>query len=342
MFYRNTKLDRSFTISVGDLIFQITNNTLFIADLKGSVMSTPITTDEVDTLISFCEKTKEVLQPIPGNVIVYINDSGPQKITIMKDERGEYLLLLNQQLQFTTQSEEIYHEALVGPAVCSVEASPKKFLVLGGGDGLVAKQIFKENPSAEILLVDFDKTITDLFLEDEVLMRFNEAALTRCTIQNEDAFEFVKSHTTKYDVIICDFPDPDHEIFSKLYSIEFYTNVKKLLAQGGSLAVQSGSLVRDSKSFKCIEKTIQASGFKTITFYTPSSYGDLVYTLGQTDRVPSPDFSRSRRKYKTLSQHFFEKAMCTFRPGSYSEEDVEVNTEQNYAALHYRREELKL
>lgn len=342
MFYRNTRIERSFTISIGELIFQVTNNHLFIADPKGVLISTPITSDEMDTLISFCEKTKDMLQPIPGNTIVYINDSGPQKITIMKDARGEYLLLLNQQLQFTTQSEEIYHEALVGPAVCSVEKSPKKFLILGGGDGLVAKQVFKENPEAEVLLVDFDKIITDLFLEDEVLIGFNEGAMSKCTIKNDDAFEFVKNHTDKYDIIVCDFPDPDHEIFNKLYSIEFYKNVKNLLVDGGALAVQSGSLARDSKSFKCIEKTIQSAGFNTITFYTPSSYGDLVYTVGQLGKTPAPDFSRSLRQYKTLSQQFFEKGMCTFRPGSYSEDEVEINTEDNYAALYYRREELKL
>lgn len=341
MFYRSVRVERSFTISIAELLFQINGNTLLVANSKGVVIETPITSDEIDSLISFCEKTKDVLHPIPGNTIVYINDAGPQKITLMRDEKGNYLLLLNQQLQFTTQSEEIYHEALVGPVTCSVDNPPKKFLILGGGDGLVAKQVFKENPEAEVVLVDFDKTITDLFTDDVVMKEFNEDSMIKCKVINDDAFEFVKNHTVKYDVILCDFPDPDHEIFNKLYSLEFYNNVKNLLVEGGALAVQSGSLVKQSKSFKCIKKTIEASGFNTITFYTPSSYGDLVYTVGRLDKKPTPDFSKSIRKYKTLSQEFFEKGMCTFRPGAYSEEDVEINTVENFAALDYRIEELK-
>jgi spermidine synthase len=341
MFYRSVRVERSFTISVADLLFQIRGNTLLVGDSNGVVVNTPITSDEIDTLVSFCEKTKDILNPIPGSTVVYVNDAGPQKITLMRDEKGNYLLILNNQLQFTTQSEEIYHEALVGPVTCSVEKKPTKFLILGGGDGLVAKQIFKENPEAEVVLVDFDKTITDLFTDDIVMKEFNEDSMIKCKVINDDAFEFVKSHTTRYDVIICDFPDPDHEIFNKLYSLEFYNNVKNLLVEGGALAVQSGSLVNESKSFKCIQKTIEASGFNTITFYTPSSYGDLVYTIGRLDKKPTPDFSKSIRKYKTLSQEFFEKGMCTFRPGAYSEEDVEINTVENFAALDYRTEELK-
>lgn len=338
----NAKIERSFTMSIGELIFQVHSDKLLIVDHNGGILQTPITSDEMQTLSEFCEKSKDILQPIPGNTIVYINDSGPQKITLMKDEKDNYLLLLNQQLQFTSQSEEIYHEALVGPVVCSVDSPPKNFLILGGGDGLVAKQVFKENPEAKVVLVDFDKNITDLFTDDVVMKQFNEDSMVKCKVINDDAFEFVRNVSAKFDVIICDFPDPDDVIFNKLYSLEFYNNVKNLLVEGGALAVQSGSLAKESKSFKCIEKTIQASGFSTITFYTPSSYGDLVYTVGRLDTKPTPNFSKSIRKYKTLSQEFFEKGMCTFRPGAYSEDEVEINTVENLAALEYRAEELRL
>jgi len=341
MFGKSTRIERSFTMSIGELIFQVHSDRLLIVDHKGGVLETPITSDEMQTLSEFCDKSKDILQPIPGNTIVYINDSGPQKITLMRDERGNYLLLLNQQLQFTSQSEEIYHEALVGPAVCSLSKAPKTFLILGGGDGLVAKQIFKENPKAKVVLVDFDKNITDLFTDDVVMKQFNEDSMVKCKVINDDAFEFVRNIKHKFDVIICDFPDPDHEIFNKLYSSEFYSNVVNLLEEGGVLAVQSGSLAKESKCFKCIQKTIQSAGFKTITYYTPSSYGELVYTVGQLEKTPSPDFSKSSREYATISQEYFDNAMSTFRPGSYSTEDVEINTVENEMALKYRTEELK-
>jgi predicted membrane-bound spermidine synthase len=144
---REFKVEKSFTISVGDLIFQIKNNGLFILKENIGVLHTPITVDEMITLSEFCTKATDILQPIPGNKLIYVNNSGPQTVSIFVNERNNYSLLINSQLQFMTESEEIYHEALVGPAVCSLNFNPKNFLILGGGDGLVAKQIFKENPN---------------------------------------------------------------------------------------------------------------------------------------------------------------------------------------------------
>lgn len=340
MFGKKTKIERSFTTSVSDLIFQVRNDHLIIEDLYGNLLATPVTADDMEILIFFGQKATNVLSPAPGTRIVYTNEDGPQKISLLRDEKENYVLIINNQIQFTTHSEEIYHEAIVGPITCSIKEKPNNFLILGGGDGLVAKQIFKENPEAKVTLVDFDKSITDLFLLDPVMREFNEDAMTKCNIKNADAFTFVQDHEEKYDVIICDFPDPDDIIFNKLYSLEFYSSLIPLLNEGGGIAVQSGSLVKESKCFKCIVKTLQEAGFKTKTFYTPTSFGDLVYAIGMLNEVPTPDFSRSIRKYKTLSQDFFEKAMLTFRPGLFSEEEVEINTVENNKALLYRKEEL--
>lgn len=341
MFEKKTRIERTFTISINNLIFQIYNNVLIIGDLSGNFLKTAVTVEEMENLSSFCEKTKDILNPIPGNTIVYVNDSGPQKLTLMKDEKGNYTLVINDQIQFTTNSEEIYHEALVGPITCSAKSKPQKFLILGGGDGLVAKQIFKENKNAQVTLVDFDKNITDLFLLDPIMVELNEGSMKKCQIINDDAFSFVQTHEKKYDIIICDFPDPDDIMFNKLYSLEFYSNLTSLISNDGGIAVQSGSLVKGSKCFKCIDQTVQAAGFKTKTFYTPTSFGDLVYTIGRLDAIPTPIFCKSTREYKTLSQEFFDKAMTTFRPGISSDDNVEINTTDNNMALFYRTQEVK-
>ena len=341
MFSKKTRIERSFTVSVGELIFQVTNNQLTIGNMQEQCfLTTEVTDSDMDTLIFFCQKASNVLSPAPGNTIVYTNDSGPQKLTLMRDEKNTHTLIINNQIQFTTASEEIYHEALVGPITCSVKDNPETFLILGGGDGLAAKQIFKENPNAIVTLVDFDKNITDLFLFDPVMVQINEASMQKCNVINDDAFSFVQSHKEKYDVIICDFPDPDDVIFNKLYSLEFYSNLIPLLNKNGGIAVQSGSLVENSKCFKCIAQTIKVAGYKTKTFYTPTTFGDLVYTIGKIDETPTPNFSKSKREYKTLSQEFFEKSMSTFRPGIFSGEEVEINTVENNMALTYRTEEV--
>jgi spermidine synthase len=66
--------------------------------------------------------------------IVYTKDTPYQRIVITRGRAG-FQLFLNGNLQFSSTDEYRYHEALVHPAMLLAN-SPKRVLVLGGGDGL--------------------------------------------------------------------------------------------------------------------------------------------------------------------------------------------------------------
>eukprot|EP00913_Durusdinium_trenchii_P028398 g26626.t1 len=68
--------------------------------------------------------------------IVYTKTSPYQRIVITKSDAG-FRLFLNGHLQFHSADEYRYHEALVHPAMI-LAGSPRRVLVLGGGDGLGA------------------------------------------------------------------------------------------------------------------------------------------------------------------------------------------------------------
>lgn len=334
---KNNRISRSFVVSVADLVFYIDPHELTVTDGVNSV-STEINKEEIEVLEAFTQQAKSVLSPLPNSEIIYSTTDGPQKVSLIK-KNSDHILVINSQIQFTTKSEAIYHEALVHPAFGSV-TNPKTCLILGGGDGLAAKQIFRHYPDTKVTLVDFDKNITDIFTYDPVMLEINESSLSKCNVINADAFEYVKTETNAYDVIICDFPDPDTDIFNKLYSKELYTRLDELLAEGGAMCVQSGSLVPNSKCFPCIKKTLEDSGFDVTHYYTPTTYGELVYSLckpsgSEPVEIILPD------GLTTMNKDYFHKAMCNIRPGLISTEDVEVNTVDNMAALGYRLEELE-
>jgi len=335
---KNNRIARSFIIQVADLVFHIEPNVLTISD-GVSAISTEVSRDEIEVLQAFAAQALSVVSPLPHSDVVYSNINGPQKISLIK-KNNDYMLVINSQVQFTTKSEEIYHEALVHPAFGSVEGEVKNCLILGGGDGLAAKQIFRHYPNTKVTLVDFDKNITDLFTEDPVMVEINEGAMSKCEVINDDAFEYVKTDDTKYDVIICDFPDPDSEIFNKLYSEELYTRLREMLTPEGAMVVQSGSLVPNSKCFPCITDTIGHSGFNVQSYYTPTTYGELVYNLCKRTDAEAWGVTLPLG-LKTMDTDFFENAMCRLRPGLISKEPVMVNTVDNMAALGYRLEELE-
>lgn len=333
---KNNRIARSFIVQVADLVFHIDPHSLTVSD-GTTAISTEINKEEVEVLQAFAAQAHSVVSPLANSEVIYSIVDGPQKISLIK-KANDYMLVINSQIQFTTKSEEIYHEALVHPAFGSLGRTPKNCLILGGGDGLAAKQIFKHYPDTEVTLVDFDKNITDIFTQDPVMVEINEGALAKCEVINDDAFEYVFQDKNKYDVIICDFPDPDTDIFNKLYSKEMYGRLHELLNDDGAMVVQSGSLVPNSKCFKCIKQTLWDAGFSSRSYYTPTTYGELVYNVCGKEYEPDPVIPKG---LKTMDQEYFYNAMCTIRPGLISPDDVETNTVDNMAALGYRLEELE-
>ena len=251
---RKTRILKSFTLSINDILFSIQHDKLTIIK-DDTVITTSIKQEELGMLEAFCIKAKDVVQPLPGNNVVYSIKGENQDVVLLRDGKDTYTLIINDQIQFITDIDTIYHEALVSPAVACL-TDIKDVLILGGGDGLVAKQLFKELDNVNVTLVDFDKNITDIFTYDPVMREFNENSMDKCSVINDDAYTFVQSCINMYDVIICDFPDPDDVIFNKLYSLEFYTNVKKLLKPNGAMSVQCGSISKESKCFLSIKKTL--------------------------------------------------------------------------------------
>lgn len=336
-------LKKSFTIQIGDLIFSVKPNTLSVAkviDGQAYSLSTEIRKEHFELLDTFADKGKDVVAPIDDYKVIFHSNEGFQDVYLLKDSNEDHALVINNQVQFTTNCERSYHEALVSPAIGSLGRKAEKILILGGGDGLAAKQIFKELPDCEVTLVDFDQSITDIFTKEPLLVSLNENSMERCNVINDDAFNFVQTTEEKYDIIICDFPDPDQEIFNKLYTVEFYEMVKLLLTDGGTISVQSGPLAYNSKCFLCIKKTLEHIGIKTLSYYTATPLGPSVFVVGQVGKKPKVILEH---EYETLNQEFFDNAMCTPIPNFEKKYDtIEVNTLDNYAAYTYKMIELKL
>lgn len=341
--YQPIIMKKKFIIEVGDLTFCIYPNNISITkvingipiSLKSSIIKT-----DLDMLKSFVENAYTVISPFNEYHVVFEKNTGNQDVFLLKDSLDDYALVINNQVQFTTNCERYYHEGLVSPAIGALEKTPDSILILGGGDGLAAKQIFKEHPDTKVTLVDYDKDLTDLFRLNDNLRALNENSLSKCEVINEDAFLYVGKETRKFDIIICDFPDPDQEIFNKLYSLEFYELLEDLLNENGVVCVQSGPLAYNSKCFLCITKTLETAGYNTLNYYTTTPFGPSNFVLAKRKEVPVVNL---RNTYETLNQEFFKNAMCAAIPNFIKNyESVSINTVDNYAAYTYKLIEHKL
>ena len=155
------------------------------------------------------------------------------------------ILLMDGEVQLSTLDEYWYHEMLVHPVMNSLPAYHKlDILIVGGGDGCAAREVFKWMNVSTVTVVDYDKTFVEEFGKG-VLSGLNRHSLTRenCTYVSADIRSFMQENTSKYDAIIVDLPDPE-DTFVSLY-IDVILGSKHMLKKGGAISMHVGPAMLD-------------------------------------------------------------------------------------------------
>ena len=179
---------------------------------------------------------------------LYSSKTKYQKIDVLDSFSTGRILLLDNKVMMTDKYEFFYHESIVHPAL-SIQANPKKVMVIGGGDGGTAREVLKYKSVEEVELVEIDEEVINVSKKffPEVASEFGNPKLK---VKVNDAIEYIKSaKQNSYDVILCDSTDPEG-FAAGLISKDFYTNVNKILKEDGIYICQSGSLLIQEKEFQ--------------------------------------------------------------------------------------------
>lgn len=228
-------------------------------------------------------------QRLYADPVVFAERSAYQEI-VLTDRNGDLRLYLDGDLQFSSRDEYRYTEALVHPAL---QDAPEKVLILGGGDGLAAREVLRAPSVREIVQVELDPAVVEL--ANTRLADLNDRALldTRVEVITEDAFSWLRElpDSTSFDAIIVDLPDPDTPALARLYSTEFYGLAGTALGPGGLLVVQAGSPYSTPTAYSRVVSTVASAGLAETPYhvYVPS-FGDWGFVLARGGQVP-PDLA---------------------------------------------------
>ncbi|MGE0312812.1 MAG: polyamine aminopropyltransferase [Lautropia sp.] len=202
--------------------------------------------------------------------VIYDRQTPYQKLVVTRSSvNREHRLYIDGHIQFSTRDEFRYHESLVHPAM-AVPGPRDRVLILGGGDGLAAREVLKYPDVGSIDLVDIDAEMTRIARELPILATLNAGSLDspRLAIHNDDAFSFVNAPGKPYDRVIVDMPDPHNEALNKLYSREFYLMIKRRMAPGAVMVTQSSSPFFTRRTFWCIQETLESTFEHTLSYHT--------------------------------------------------------------------------
>ena len=264
--------------------------------------------------------------------VVHAQSTPYQRIVVTRGARG-FSLFLNGNLQFASVDEYRYHEALVHPAF--VHATGRaRVLILGGGDGLAAREVLKYPEVEAVTLVDLDPAMTKLAVGYHELVALNHHSLQspKLKVLNEDAMAWLAETKETFDIVIVDFPDPNNFSLGKLYTTRFYSLLKGRIAPGGVAVVQSTSPLFARQSYWCIDATIRAAGFRTRPYHVwVPSFGEWGYVLASPEPLVEQHALPDDLKFlspETLAGLFHF-------PRDMDEVPAEVNRLNNQVLVHY-------
>ena len=212
--------------------------------------------------------------------IVYTETTPYQRIVVTR-WKDDLRLFLNNNLQFSARDEYRYHEALVHPGLATLPGA-RRVLILGGGDGLAAREILKYPQIESVTLVDLDPAMTRLFSTAAPLRKLNADSLRspRIKVVNEDALKWLEENDDSYDFVVVDFPDPSNFAIGKLYSAAFYRLLEKHMTPAALAVIQSTSPLYARQSFWCVATTLESVGFVATPYHAlVPSFGEWGFVL---------------------------------------------------------------
>jgi len=182
--------------------------------------------------------TKNVRLSIRVDKQVYSAQSEFQRIDVFDSPEFGRFLALDGYMMLTERDEFIYHEMMVH-APMAVHPNVERVLVIGAGDGGVARELIKYDSVKHIDLVEIDQQVVEVCRK---YFPFTGDSLDdeRVHIHFEDGIRFVRPKVDEYDLIIVDSTDPfgpGEGLFTK----EFYGNCFKALREDGIMVNQHES-----------------------------------------------------------------------------------------------------
>ncbi|OON85673.1 spermidine synthase [Oribacterium sp. C9] len=192
--------------------------------------------------------TDNVKMSIRVDKQLFSGESEYQRIDVFHSPEFGRFLASNGSVIFSEADEFVYDEMIVHVPM-SVHPGVKKVLVIGGGDGGVARELSHYPEIEEIDVVEEDQLFIDVCKE---WFPDNACGLEdpRVKIYNENGLRFLRSRQDQYDLIINDCTDPLGHT-AGMFTKEFYGNCFRALHEDGIMVYQHGSPFFDVDEEAC-------------------------------------------------------------------------------------------
>ncbi len=170
--------------------------------------------------------------------MIHEENTDLQQLAIFENARFGRVLALDGIIQTTEADEFVYHEMMAHiPMIAHGKA--EKVLIVGGGDGGMVREVTRHKSLKRVVMVEIDASVVEFSKKNLPMLSRGAFEDPRLELVIADGARFVKETEEKFDVIICDSPDPIGAA-AVLFTEEFYRDCKGILTEGGIFVNQNG------------------------------------------------------------------------------------------------------
>jgi len=202
------------------------------------------------------------------------------------------------------RDEFFYHENLIHvPAIA--HPAPSSALIIGGGDGGSAEELFKYPSMNEVVLVELDEKVVEIARAYLDVVHHGALDDPRLELRIEDGLRYVRevapSTGRRFDLIVLDLTDPIGPA-EALYTESFFRDCKALLSDHGAVTLHIGSPVFQPERMQRLMKNLRAVFAHVAPYflYIPL-YGSLWGMAVASDRLDPTAIGESQVDHR-LSQ----------------------------------------
>ncbi|ENN76160.1 hypothetical protein HUJ04_000004 [Dendroctonus ponderosae] len=203
-----------------------------------------------------------------------------------------------------TESDEFSYQEMIAFLPLGAHPNPQKVLIVGGGDGGVAREVAKHPAVEQFVQVEIDALVIEQSKKHLPFMAKGFES-RKLTLVVGDGFEYMKNHQREFDVIITDSSDPVGPAVN-LFTESYFGLLKTALKPNGVICSQAGTLWSDLPHVKQTIRNCQTH-FPLVEYAVSSvpTYpnGQIGYLVAALD--PDLDLTHARHPLEELGLRYY-------------------------------------
>jgi len=250
----------------------------------------------------------------PG-IVIYYEETPYNTIAVSEHMELELTMYQNSKLVLSEKDHFQLYEPMVHVPMMNMQ-SPERVLLLGGGNGGALSEVLKHPSVKEVIVVEVDPSMEKVSREYFSTLLNSPFDDPRVKVLNEMPRDYLIRYTgadfggtgndseavEKYDCVFIDLMEPRTLERAMNYTVEFYENVSRVLAEDGLVISHASSPILTPESCVVIRNSMAEAFDSARLFGTDSwSYGPYMFSMAWLGEDGPEVMSRIENNFAKLA-----------------------------------------